>query len=152
MRKHWINTVTVTKSVVDMDTVKAIVNGRFVVMARYGRDVVLRVVQDEMHKADNAYRSLLEKTRRMLVREESLMDDHAKRRLESVLKQNQALKAVYHFKQRLQGIWKRSTDSNESLLHAVQEWCSQAEETGIKALQDFAQALRGYSLRPVQAM
>jgi len=59
------------------------------------------------------------------------------------------LNIVYSYKQRLQAIWKRSADTQESLLQSLQEWCKQAEETGIKSLQDFAESLRRYQLQPV---
>ena len=36
---------------------------------------------------------------------------------------------------------------NEKLLQALQEWCQQAEATGVQALEEFAQRLKGYSLQ-----
>ena len=48
----------------------------------------------------------------------------------------------------LQQLWKERAATQESLLHALQEWCRQAESTGIKALEDFAFSLRGYVLQP----
>jgi stearoyl-CoA desaturase (Delta-9 desaturase) len=64
--------------------------------------------------------------------------------LETVLRSSQSLKTVYSYKQRLQEIWKGSNLSQESLLHALQEWCRQAEAAGIQVLIDFAFRLRGY--------
>ena len=37
--------------------------------------------------------------------------------------------------------------SQEALLHSLQDWCRQAESTGIQALEQFAQTLRGFSLK-----
>jgi len=141
------------KSVIDMDTLKAIITNRFQVMAKYRRVVLARVHRDEMRNAvDTTYRNLLKKTRRLLAQEESLIDETAKQRLESVLNHSTALDTVYRYKQQLQGIWKRSAASNEHLLHALQEWCNQAEATGIKALQDFVRMIQGYSLRSATAV
>ncbi|MEJ2645748.1 MAG: transposase [Gammaproteobacteria bacterium] len=55
------------------------------------------------------------------------------------------LRAAY--RQALQDIWARSAASHEHLRHALQEWCVQAEATGIQALERFARRLRGYSLQ-----
>ncbi|WP_147094540.1 DesA/ISL3 alpha bundle tail domain-containing protein, partial [Nitrosococcus oceani] len=55
----------------------------------------------------------------------------------------------YRFRQQLQALWSQAWSSQEALLYALQEWCRQAEESGIKALQDFALSLRGYSLQQV---
>lgn len=135
------------KQIADMDTLSAIITNRFKVMAHYGKDVVASVYKEELHKADSAYRGLLKRGRALLIREESLMDEDAKRKLATVLTQSHKLNTVYQYKQRLQEIWKRSAETQESLLHALQEWCKQAEATGIRALQDFARSLRAYSMQ-----
>jgi len=36
----------------------------------------------------------------------------------------------------------------EKLMQALQDWCAQAEASGVRALQEFARSLRGYSLKP----
>jgi stearoyl-CoA desaturase (Delta-9 desaturase) len=102
------------------------------------------VLKGELRKADAVSRRLLKRTRKLLVRDESLLDEVSKRVLEMVLRGSQSLKIVYSHKQRLQEIWKGSNLSHESLLHALQEWCRQAEATGIQGLRDFAFRLRGY--------
>ena len=77
------------------------------------------------------------------------MDSRAKLRLEELLAQSHSLSVVYEYRQRLQALWQEKTASQEGLLLALQEWCQQAEQTGITALEDFAQTVRGYSLAPV---
>ncbi len=140
-----------TKPHIDFDTVIAVVSNRFQVMAQYSKQVMARVHKDELRRADSWERTVLRRAKRLLSRDESLMDEDAKQNLASVLEQNQQLHTVYHFKQRLQSIWKRSTASQEHLLHALQEWCHQAEQTGIKSLQDFARSLRSYTMSPAGA-
>ncbi len=134
---------------IDTDTVAAVVINRFHVMSRYCRDVIYPVLREEFHKADVSYRSVIKRSRRLLVREESLLNVDAKRNLESALDYSQTLRTVYRFKQQLQEIGKRSTAQQEVLLKQLQEWCKQAEATGIRALQDFARNLSGYTLRTV---
>ncbi len=136
------------KPMIDMDTVRAVITHRFRVMAHYAEDVLERVHKEEVRLANGTYRAMLKRAKALLVREESLMSEEAKDRLQSVLSASQRLEIVYQYKQRLQEIWQRSTATQEHLLHALQEWCKQAEATGIQALQDFAQRLRGYSLQP----
>ncbi len=58
----------------------------------------------------------------------------------------QRLRTVYTMKQKLRAIWQRSAATHEHLLHALQEWCHDAEATGIQALREFARKLRSYSL------
>ncbi len=136
------------KPMIDMDTVRAVITHRFRVMAHYAEDVLERVHKEEVRLAHGAYRAMLKRAKALLVREESLMNEEAKHRLQRVLSVSQRLEIVYQYKQRLQEIWQRSTATQEHLLHALQEWCKQAEATGIQALQDFSHRLRGYSLQP----
>lgn len=136
------------KHAVDLDTLSALITNRFKVMSTYGKQVVVSVYKEELQKADSAYKALLKHARSLLIREESLMDDDAKRKLATVLSHSQRLHTVYEYKQRLQEIWKRTSETQENLLHALQEWCKQAEATGIHALQEFARSLRGYTLQP----
>ncbi|MEO7558549.1 MAG: fatty acid desaturase [Gammaproteobacteria bacterium] len=140
--------IVVSKASADMDTLSALITHRFRVMASYGKEVVGRVYKEELLKVDKTYHGLFKRARALLIREESLMDAEARRKLETVLSHSHTLNTVYQYKQRLQEIWKRSTETQENLLHALQEWCRQAEATGIKALQDFAEKLRGYSMQP----
>ncbi len=139
------------KHTADIETVRAIITNRFHVLAHYAKDVIMPVLGDELHKADESCRGLFKRARRALVREESLMDEEAKTRLEAALRRSQKLKTVYEQRQRLQQIWARSSASQDALLHQLQEWCKQAEATGIKVLQDFARTLRCYSLQPTTA-
>jgi stearoyl-CoA desaturase (Delta-9 desaturase) len=39
----------------------------------------------------------------------------------------------------------------ETMLANLQDWCREAEASGIRALQEFAVRLRGYALVPVRA-
>lgn len=134
------------KQAVDMETLRAVITNRLHVLSHYGREVMMPVLKDELHKADDSCRALFARARRSLVRDESLIDDVARNRLNNALDRSQELKTVYQYRQKLQEIWQRSTATQDSLLHSLQEWCHQAEETGIKRLQEFSKSLRGYTL------
>lgn len=140
--------VSPNKFKIDTDTVKAVITNRLHVMSNYTQDVVGRVYKEEIRNADGNVKTLLKPLRGLLSREDSLISDDAKRHLEHTLKLNPTLEIVYQFKLRLQRIWQEKTATQESLLRSLQEWCRQAEETGIKALEEFAQSLRGYTLQP----
>jgi len=48
----------------------------------------------------------------------------------------------------LQAIWQERTASHERLMQSLQEWCREAEASGIRALQEFAKTLPMYSVKP----
>lgn len=134
------------KQAVDTETLKAIITHRLHVLANYCREVIAPVLKDELKMADSVRRSSLKRAKRLLVREQALLDDVAKNRLNALLQRSYALHTVYRHKLELQQLWKRSTQSQEALVQALQEWCQRAEATGIRALQEFARNLKGYSL------
>lgn len=147
-------TCDTAKEHMDIDTVKAVITARFLVMSQFAREVMRHVHREELKKADRSDRiswALLKRARRLMVREAALLDEKSHRWLQDALENNGTLRTVYVMKQKLQDIWQRSTTTQEHLLNALQEWCREAEATGIKALQDFSQKLRTYTLVPVPA-
>jgi stearoyl-CoA desaturase (Delta-9 desaturase) len=134
---------------VDIETVRAVIVNRLHVLRHYSRDVMRPVLAAEKRKAGVAGRALLAKARRLLTREETLLDDGARMRLQKTLAQSQALKTVYEYRQRLQALWDNSSLSNEHLLHEFREWCTQAEATGIARLKEFSASLRRYAMQSV---
>ena len=134
----------------DLDTLKAVLSNRFQVMASYAKTVVARVHAEELRKGD-ADRGRLKSARRLLIREESLLSSEAKTRLQNALAESQALAVVYEYKQRLQAIWQERSMTQENLLQALEDWCRQAEQSGIRSLQEFARKLQTYSMAPVAA-
>lgn len=136
------------KALPDMETLKAVVTNRLQVMAQYANQVVRSVHADELRSATGSKRDLLKPARRLLVRPDARLSVDARKRLQRVLEQSVALDTVYRFRLRLQSIWEQRGVSQEKLLQALQDWCRQAEATGIRSLQEFATHLRGYTLMP----
>jgi stearoyl-CoA desaturase (delta-9 desaturase) len=137
-----------TKAKVDVDTVSAVITNRLQVMAQYARSVVGQVYKEELAKAQGNYRLLLKRARALMVRDESRMNEESRDRLDKALSYSQSLQTVYEYQRRLQSLWTQRSATQESLLQSLQEWCRQAEATGIRALEDFSRTLRSYSLHP----
>ena len=136
------------KRLADLDTVRAVVANRLHVMKDYACVVVKRVYKEEKIEATSAKRRLLAGSRRLLIKHPALLDPGAKQRLEELFSHFHTLQIVHEFGQRLHRMWQEKSASYEHLLESLQEWCNQAEATGIEALQEFAAKLRGYTLQP----
>jgi len=52
---------------------------------------------------------------------------------------------MHEMRVELGAIWERSHSSREQLLQQLQDWCSRAEASGIKALREFSLRLRSYA-------
>ena len=137
------------KQHIDLETVKAVINARFVVLSHFAREVMLRVHREELKKTKPECReswTLLKSIRRLMIREATLLDETSHKWLQQVLERNDKLKTVHMMKEKLADVWQRSATTQENLIHALQEWCREAEATRIEALQAFARKLRSYRL------
>jgi stearoyl-CoA desaturase (delta-9 desaturase) len=135
------------KDSIDMDTVRAVVMNRMYVMADYARAVIRPVLRQERRQAEGSCRRYLRHARRLLTREAAIIDQRGRGRLDEILQHFANLRIVYEYRQQLQEVWSRKATSQEGLLMALQDWCRDAEATGIQALQDFARNLSRYSLQ-----
>jgi stearoyl-CoA desaturase (delta-9 desaturase) len=135
------------KDSIDMDTVRAVVMNRMYVMADYARAVIRPVLRQERRQAEGSCRRYLRHARRLLTREAAIIDQRGRGRLDEILQHFANLRIVYEYRQQLQAVWARKATSQETLLAALQDWCRDAEATGIQVLEEFARKLRRYSLQ-----
>jgi stearoyl-CoA desaturase (delta-9 desaturase) len=133
---------------VDLENLRAVIVNRMHVLREYSRKVTLPVLQAERAQSPV---SIPAGVRKLLVRHPRLLDEGATARLKEIYARSHALKVVHDFRDRLAHLWSGAHASNEKLLTQFRDWCAQAEASGIKALQDFAHALRGYALQPATA-
>ncbi len=136
-----------SKTVMDIDTVKAIISSRLHVMESYARKVVRPVHAKEL-KVSSEHRQTLREAARDLLKVDHLLDDSGRSRVAAALATSESLNTVYELQNQLQDIWKKAGASQEALLASLQDWCNHAEATGIECLEEFAARLRGYELKP----
>ena len=138
-----------TKTAMDVETVKAIISSRLHVMESYARGVVRPVHRTEVRSATaRTERRTLRSAGRDLIKVDALLDEAGRGRVAAALAHSDALQTVYDFQDRLQGIWHKAGASQDALLQALEDWCHQAEATGIERLEAFAARLQGYRLKP----
>ncbi len=135
------------KPVADLDTLRAVVRDRYHVLTLYGRQVIGPVVRAERRASPSAGGRLLRRVRKLMIREDIALDARARATLDEVLQHSQTLETVYRFKAQLKGLWTHGTSDGAKRLERLKTWCAEAERSGIQALQDFSEVLRGYSLQ-----
>jgi len=135
------------RRVIDLDTARAVIVNRMHVMRDYTRTVSVPVLKRELATLRDRGLSLPRRARQLIVRQPALLDASARARLSELLDSSQALRTVHEFRERLIRLWDgRGVVSNERLIDQIRDWCHQAEASGIRALQEFAATLRGYTL------
>ncbi len=137
------------KTTIDIDTVRAVVSNRFHVMKLYGNRVIKPVLLEAHKKADHIGQKMLQRSRKLMIREDLQPGIRAQETIEKVLNQYRTLATVYQFKQQLKKIWTHTSANGANRVQRLQAWCAEAEQTGIHALQDFARYLRAYELKGV---
>lgn len=136
---------TTEKQAIDIETVRAIIHNRFHIVKLYGRKVISPVLRAERQSANDYCRGLYRRVRKLMTREDIRLDDNAIAAINEATSQSQTLATVYEFKQRLKELWINTAQNHTKRVQRLQNWCTEAEKTGIAALQDFAGYLRGYT-------
>ncbi|MDC0214237.1 fatty acid desaturase [Gammaproteobacteria bacterium] len=142
------------KQKLDAESVWALFNDRFSVMARFAEEVVVPVVEAEYQKADKTGRKLLKKAAKLLTADEALLDKNKKIRIARLLESNHQIKKIHELKIELEAIWQqRGKDVTEVLSH-LRRWVDNAESAQLLVLDDFVTTLKTYSMpshRAIQA-
>ena len=138
------------KTGVDIDTVRAIIVNRMHVLRDYTRTVTLPVWRLEARRvsteSSERVKQMWRDAKRALIRRPELLDERHQARLQQMLEDSATLKTVHDFRERLHSLWSGATVSNDKLLSQLHDWCKEAEETGIRALEDFSVRLRQYQM------
>jgi stearoyl-CoA desaturase (delta-9 desaturase) len=137
------------KQVVDLETLRAVVRDRYHILALYGRKVVRPVVRAERRASHGSGRTLLRRARKLMMREDIPADTQARATLDQALQHSQTLDTVYQFKAQLKALWTRTASDGARRVERLETWCAEAERSGIEALREFANVLRGYTLQTV---
>ncbi len=137
-------------SLPDAETLKALLTHRFQVMTDYFRGVIAPTLREEAAHAGAKLKNLPRALRKALANGGRWLDERSRERLQDEVKQRPLLATVCEFRTRLAGVLERGNSGTEAMLASLQEWCREAEATGIRTLQDFAARLRGYSLVPTR--
>jgi stearoyl-CoA desaturase (delta-9 desaturase) len=137
----------VLKPVADSQTLEAIINHRYELMARYGRDLKAACASELSRlKAsglqDPAKHAQLRIAQRWLHRDDDRIPQAVRPHVASVRAEHPVLDKLVTMREELRLLWTRTNVSAEQLVADLQAWCRKAEESGIAALQEFALRLR----------
>lgn len=131
----------------DFDTLQAVIANRYDVMAKYAKSVKAAFreeVEHLKHKAELEAR-FLKSARKSMQREPGKLLAAQQAQLVELFQHSKALETMHEMRVELSAIWERSHSTRDQLLQQLQDWCTRAEASGIKALQDFSMRLRSYA-------
>ncbi len=138
------------KLVADLETLQSVIANRYDVMAKYAKSVK-SAWRDELEqlkvKADKAglEARFLKSSRKLLQREPGKLEAPQKQQLVELFQHSKALETMHTMRVELGAIWERSHSTRDQLLQQLQDWCTRAEASGIKSLEEFSLRLRSYA-------
>jgi stearoyl-CoA desaturase (delta-9 desaturase) len=131
------------KSVVDGDTLQAVIAHRYEVLANYLKSLQ-RLAGDEM-----AYMRLGAREgrvlKRLLRRDAGALPREQQATLALLLARSERLAKVVTMRAELEALWARSAATHEQLVASLQDWVVRAEASGIRQLEEFSLRLRRYA-------
>jgi stearoyl-CoA desaturase (delta-9 desaturase) len=134
------------KFAVDPDTLQAIIDCRYDVLARYAKSL-RRTYAEELGKlrrfSPQDARALLT-LRPWLYRDERKLGEAERIKLAEMLPKLRASHTMYSMRAELVAVWDRSMATRDQLVKQLQDWCQRAEASGIDELQKFSRKLRSY--------
>jgi stearoyl-CoA desaturase (Delta-9 desaturase) len=125
----------------DADTVQALFTNRLHVLRDYARRVVLPVCRELRRREPQGTVPAI--APQLLIRHPALLAEEARRRLRELLERYEVLRRVVEYREGLQQAWEEASAGRA--LVQLREWRRRAEESGIGALREFAQALPAYA-------
>ena len=132
----------------DMETMKALLAHRFQAMTDFHRNVVKPALREEArHRGVGVRRLMPRPLRKAMADDGRWLRPEAREQMEAWIAASPRIRTLIEHRRRLSTLLEaRSADAAEKL-HRLQDWCREAEASGIRSLQEFAQRLRGYSLQ-----
>ncbi|TYT25892.1 acyl-CoA desaturase [Luteimonas viscosa] len=136
----------------DTDTMRALLAHRFQAMTDYQRNVLMPALREEAAIAGGKLRSLLPRQqRKALVDDGRWLKPEAREQMQQWISQRPRIHTLVEYRRRLAAVLEARSSNASDALHALQDWCREAEASGIRVLQEYSARLKGYSLQSVRA-
>ena len=132
---------------IDIDTIWAVINDRYSIMAKYADKVVAPLVKSAQRDGSGTTRRVLRRARKILCRDDLMLKSSDRHRISEITGHSPLLKVIYEKRVELSEFCAKRSGSREELLKTFREWCTSAEATGIDVLQKFVLELRSYTVR-----
>ena len=132
------------RSEVDEHTLKAVITHRYDVLAKYLKS--LRHIATEERGELNMSASENRTFKRLLRLDKGDMSDANRAQLATFLDRSDRLSKAHAMRIELEAIWARSSATSEQLVQQLQQWIHNAEQSGIRQLEEFSKRLRRYAV------
>ena len=136
------------KTDIDLDTVRALMSNRFQVLAHYRKNVIMPLVSSHVEQTTSDSKVRLKKMKAWLAQDHEFLDGKKIDQMKKIFENSPNLDSVMQYRDRLKSIWEKTQTNSNDMVQALNQWCKEAEASGIQALEEFAQRIRNYTMQP----
>ncbi|MFM8340351.1 MAG: transposase, partial [Fluviibacter sp.] len=132
---------------INEETLDAVITHRYDLMTTYGKAIrheFARTVEHHKHDQSLADKKTLRQASRWVTGDLNQIPAELRKPVDTVLAESPTLSKMCAMRAQLVSIWEKTNASREQLVHSLQEWCKQAEASGIRALEDLSVRVRRY--------
>lgn len=133
-------------SQIDLNTVYGVLQNRFQILSQYTQEVIFYLLTEEKKHAGGMQGFIIKHAKKLLKWDREWINPHQQNQLKILLEKLPSLNVAYHFRERLAEICQKYSINPGECKEALKEWCSQAEKSGIRVLQEFAAKLKMVSI------
>ena len=135
-------------NVPDTETIKALLAHRFQAMTDFQRNVLKPALREEAQATGGKLRAMLPRQlRKGLSDDGRWLKPDARQQLQEWVASRPRIRALVEHRARLAAVLEARGNDAAATLQNLQQWCKDAEASGIRALQDFSARLKGYQLQ-----
>ena len=131
---------------VDLTTLQVVIAHRYDLMAVYGRTLARACSQEvsRLRPARPDQARLIAASRRWLRRDAGGWSQENRVAAAEIARASDVLRQLLEMREELAQLWLRSNATPERLVAQLQDWCSRAEASGVRALGEVALRMRSY--------
>lgn len=137
-----------SKTACDLETVQAVIANRYEVMAKYAKSLkktYAEEIERIKQQASGKFDADLARLKQWLRLDENVLTEQQRSRIGELMAASPTLAKLHASRRELASVWQRSAASKEQLVKQLEDWCRDAENSGIAALQEFSRKLRCYA-------
>jgi stearoyl-CoA desaturase (delta-9 desaturase) len=135
-------------NVPDTETIKALLAHRFQAMTDFQRNVLKPALKEEAQATGGKLRAMLPRQlRKGLSDDGRWLKPDARQQMQEWVAARPRILALVEHRARLAAVLEARGNDAAATLQNLQQWCKDAEASGIRALQDFSARLKGYQLQ-----
>ncbi len=133
--------------IIDNESVKAMLAHKVGLLQAYVKDVIKPTLQNELGNKAKQFKKSSNKFLNSMSIDWRFLDDDARHLFKQYIQTSPTIEVIIQYREDLKEIWTSKGKTTDEIIESVKEWCHKAEQSGVEALQIYANKLQSYRLK-----